>query len=316
MIDRAALHRVVIALLFLAPLACQQRAEVSEPQPAPSAAAEPAASAPPVVEIRTTDYAFHAPPELASGWTTFRMTNEGNEPHFLVFWLLPEGKTFDDFVKEVYDPFMDLFGRYKSGDLGRDEMLTQLGGALPEWLNLVQMGQGGPGFVSPGRTAVTTVNLPPGDYVMECYMVNAEGEAHNKLGMLRPLIVTAADTGATPPEADVELALSNSGISVDGELGPGKHTVKVTVTETPAGFLGHDIHLARLDDDTEIEEIITWMDWVDGLNPPAPAEFLGGAEQVPSGQSSYVTVELDPGRYVWISEAYGHQGVVEEFRVE
>ncbi|HVT44541.1 MAG TPA: hypothetical protein VMT00_09135 [Thermoanaerobaculia bacterium] len=304
---RAIIDRVAITLLVLASFACQQ-AEIAAP--------ERAATTPLVVEVRTTDYAFHAPGELPSGWTTLSMTNEGNEPHFLVLWLLPEGKSYDDFVKEVYDPFIDLFGRYKSGDLGRDEMLAQLGGVLPEWLNLAEMGRGGPGFVSPGRTAVTTVDLAPGNYVMECYMVNAEGQPHNKLGMLRPLTVTAASTGARPPEAGVELALSNSGISVSGKLGPGTNTVKVTVTEAPEGFLGHDVHLARLDDDTPIEKVIAWMDWVDGLDPPSPAEFRGGAEQVPAGYTSYVTVDLDPGRYVWISEAYGRQGVVEEFRVE
>jgi hypothetical protein len=305
--------RFVIALLALAPLACGPGAEAPEMGPE---AVEPAAPLPPVVVVRTTDYAFHAPSELRSGWTTFRMTNEGAEPHFLVLWLLPEDKTFDNYITEVADPFMELFASYKAGELGRDEMLEKLGGVLPEWLDLRGMGRGGPGFISPGRTAETTVELAPGNYVMECYMVNAEGQVHNQLGMLRPLIVTAASTGAAPPEANVELALSNEGIAVTGELGPGRHTVRVTVTEVPEGLLGHDVHLSRLDEATPIERVAAWMDWVDGLNPPAPAEFLGGAEQVPPGSVSFVTVDLEPGRYVWISEGYAQAGLLEEFRVE
>lgn len=275
-----------------------------------------ASTAPPVVEVRTTDYAFHAPSELRSGWTTLRMTNEGAEPHFMVFWKLPEDRTFDDYVHEVYEPFMALFGRYKAEEISRDELLGGLGEQLPAWLDLAGMGRGGPGLLSPGRTAETTVDLPPGDYVLECYMVNAEGKVHNQLGMLRPLTVSAESTGASPPSADVEMRISNTGVEVEGELDAGDHTVKVTVTEPPPGFLGHDLHLAKLPADLEIPDLLAWMSWVDGLNPPAPAEFLGGVEQVPAGHSSYLTVTLEPGRYLWLSEEYGSQGVLHEFRVE
>jgi len=302
---------VTIALLTFATLACQRASEA--PKPEPTATDPPA---PPVVEIRTSEYAFHAPSEVASGWNTLQMTNEGKEPHFLVLWLLPEGKTFDDFVQDVFNPFMDVAGRFKAGEIELPEMVEELDESLPDWADFPELGQGGVGITSPGRSAETTVNLVPGNYVMECYMVTAEGEFHNQLGMLRPLTVTQEANGAQPPEADVELALSNDGIAVDGELGPGRHTVKVTVTERPPGLVGHDAHLARLDDDTPIETVTSWMSWVNGLQPPAPAQFRGGAEQVPAGHASYVDVDLEPGRYAWISEAYSSLGVVKEFQVE
>lgn len=316
---RAAAHPIHLAILSVLVLAsvwaCSPEAEPPEPETATESAEAPG-TAPPVVEVRSTDYAFHAPSELPSGWTTLRMTNEGEEPHFLVIWLLPDGKDFDAYVNEVYQPFMDAFRPYKAGAVSRGQMLEDLGAALPEWLNLAEMGRGGVGIVSPGRTAETTLELAPGDYVMECYMVTEDGQVHNELGMLRPLTVTPATTGATPPAADVELSLSNSGITGTTDLAAGRHTVRVTVTETPEGLLGHDVHLARLDEATDVEDVVAWMDWIDGLIPPAPATFLGGAEQVPAGQTSYVTVELGPGRYVWISEGYAQQGLVEEFRVE
>ena len=304
-------NSIAITLLALAPLACQPTAEA--PQPDPDATGPPA---PPVVAIRTTEYAFHAPSEVASGWTTLRMTNEGKEPHFLVLWLLPEGQTFDDFVQKVFNPFMDVAGRFKAGEIGPEEMGQQLGEALPEWANFVELGRGGVGITAPGRTAATTVDLVPGNYVMECYMLNAQGQFHNQLGMLRPLTVTGEENGAQPPEADVELALANDGMTMDGDLDAGKHTVKVTVTEAPPGLVGHDAHLARLDEDTPLETVTSWMSWAAGLEPPAPAEFLGGAEQVPPGHASYVDVDLKPGRYAWISEAYSSLGVVKELRVE
>lgn len=297
-----------------APPASEATGEAPTEAAVETAAGEP--QAPPVVEIVSRDYEFRAPSELPSGWNTLRMINEGEEPHFLVLWLLPEGKTFDDYIAQVYEPFMAEFARYQSGEVTRDEMLGSLGGALPEWLDLVRMGRGGVGLVSPGRTGVTSVELPPGDYVMECYMVTAEGEVHNQLGMLRPLTVTEEGTGASPPEADAEIVISNAAFAVSGNLGAGEKTIRVEVAEAPEGFLGHDIHLARLDEGTAVEEVAAWMDWIDHLNPPSPADWLGGAEQVPPGSASYLHVDLTPGRYAWISEGYGSQGLVQEFQIE
>lgn len=307
-------HRFVVPLAALAALfALSPVIGCGGPEVAPEV--EPASPAPPVVEIRTTDYAFHFPSELPSGWTTLRLTNEGDEAHFLSLWRLPEGKSFDDYVTEVYDPFMEQFRGYKAGELGREEMLERLGEVLPEWLDLGAMGRGGVGLTSPGRTATTTVELVPGTYAVECYMVTAEDQAHNELGMLRPLVVTEEATGAAPPAADAELRLSNQGIAVVGELGRGEQTIRVTVTEPAPGLLGHDAHLARLDG-ADLTAIVPWMSWIDGLIPPAPAEFLGGAEQVPPGHASFVTVQLEPGRYAWISEGYAEQGLVEELRID
>ncbi len=319
-------HIHTLATLLLIPIVASLAAcgdappEPEAPADAPAeevaetAAGEP--QAPPVVEIVSRDYEFLAPSELPSGWNTLRMTNEGEEPHFLVLWLLPEGKTYDDYITQVYEPFMADFARYKGGEVTRDEMLGSLVEALPEWLDLVRMGQGGVGLVSPGRTGVTTVDLPAGDYVMECYMVTAEGEIHNKLGMLRPLLVTEEGTGASPPEADAEIVVSNAAFTVTGDLGAGEHTIRVEVAEAAEGFLGHDVHLARLDDAAALDDVAVWMDWIDHLAPPSPADWIGGAEQVPPGSASYLHVTLEPGRYAWISEGYGVQGLVQEFRVE
>jgi hypothetical protein len=35
-----------------------------------------------------------------------------------------------------------------------------------------------------------------------------------------------------------------------------------------------------------------------------------------AGKTAYMTVELVPGRYAWVSEAYGSRGMVREFTVE
>lgn len=269
-----------------------------------------------VVEVRTEDYAFYAPSQVPSGWNTFRMTNAGEETHFLVLWLLPEDRTFDEYAEQVAQPFAELLLKYRAGELGKEEFLETLGGRLPAWFQPAVLGRGGPGFLAPGRTVETTVELEPGTYVMECYMMSAEGKIHGKEGMLRPLVVTAEPSGASPPEANVEVTLSNYRIATQGELVPGENTVKVAVTEQPEGLLGHDVHLVRLEEDTSLEAVADWMDWVDALQEPAPAVFVGGAEQVPAGRTTYFTVTLEPGRYAWISEPYAQQGMVQEVVVE
>jgi hypothetical protein len=51
-------------------------------------------------------------------------------------------------------------------------------------------------------------------------------------------------------------------------------------------------------------ELGAWMNWTlpDGLETPAPAEFLGGVNDMPAGATGYMNVVVKPGRYAWIAE--------------
>jgi hypothetical protein len=60
---------------------------------------------------------------------------------------------------------------------------------------------------------------------------------------------------------------------------------------------------------------MNWMN-INGLRAPAPVEFLGGTQEMPVGYTSYFTVNLEPGRYAFISESAADKGMVEEFIVE
>ncbi len=279
--------------------------------------ASPVSSTPSVILVEATDYAFTAPPTFPSGWVTLQLKNAGEQPHFLLLWRLPEGRTFDEWVTDVADPFNSLYVDYQAGTLELAEFLEKLGAGLPEWFASTER-MGGPGFTAAGRTSRTTVHLEPGDYVMECYVRAADqpNKFHGALGMLRPLIVTSDASGGSPPQADIEIALSNYQLAIEGRLSPGEHTVRVRVEEDPEGMVLHNVHLVRLDDDTAAADVAEWMDWVDAMLPPAPAVFLGGAGQVLAGGESYFTADLEPGRYAWISETWGIQGMVHEFTVE
>jgi hypothetical protein len=283
------------------------------------ASCQPADRAPEadVVEVTARDYSFEVAAEIPSGWTTFRMKNEGNEHHFFLLNRLPEGKTFEDYVGEVGVAFETAWDSLRTSAMDKAEAGQLLGSLLPAWYPSVQA-MGGVGLVAPGGVAQTSLNLDPGSYVMECYVKTRDGIFHTSLGMTRPFTVTRELSGASAPKADIEVVLSNYEIAIEGETTPGEHTVAVRFEEHPEFGLGNDVHLARLKDQVEIGEVAQWMDWMElsGLRAPAPAEFLGGAQEMPVGHSAYFTVNLEPGRYGWITEASADKGMFKEFTVE
>lgn len=271
-----------------------------------------------VVDVTAKDFEFEAPARIPSGWVTFRFTNEGDEEHLFILWHLPEGRTFREYRTEVADSFFRIWNRYASGELDREETLEALGSGLPEWFSAAEPGSG-PALTESGETSRTTVRLEPGTYAMECYVKTPQGTWHSERGMLRELTVTSETSGVSPPTADAELTLSNYEIGTSGELSAGTRTVAVHVKENPdgAGLRRHDINLFRLDG-AEVAEIVAWMDpmHLAEYRAPAPGRSLGGVEPMPAGNTGYVTVDLEPGRYAWVSESYGARGMVEEFTID
>jgi len=270
-----------------------------------------------VVEVTARDYSFEVAAEIPSGWTTFRTKNEGTEQHFFLLNRLPDGKTFEDYMEEVGVAFETAWDSLRTEKMDKAEAGQLLGSLLPAWYASVKT-MGGAGLVAPGGVAQTSLNLDPGTYVMECYVKTLDGIFHTTLGMARPFTVTHEASGASAPEADIEIALSNYEIAVKGETTQGEHTVAVRFEEHPEFGLGNDVHLARLKDEVEVGEVVLWMDWMElsGLRAPAPAEFLGGAQEMPIGHTAYFTVNLEPGRYGWITEASADKGMFQEFTVE
>lgn len=312
------LYLAFATTLAVAGLAASQSVALRAQSTSPTTqAATEASSDAHVVEITATDYAYQAPDEIPSGWTTFRMKNDSEETHFALLSRLPEGKTLDDYMEEVGVHLDDAARAVRAGEIDKAEAQERLERLIPEWFGSLER-IGGPGFVGDGRTAETTLKLEPGNYFLECYMKTEEGEFHAIEGMVRPLTVTEEDSGALEPEADIEVTLSNDGIEVEGELAPGQHTIAVHYAKHPEAGSPHDVHLARLDEGVGVTELVPWMDWLaaDGLFNPAPVEFLGGAHEMSAGSTAYITVGLEPGRYAWISQMTAAQGMVKPFAVE
>lgn len=273
-----------------------------------------------IIEVTARDFEYDMPEAIPSGWNTFRLVNESDEQeHFILLGRIPDDRTFAEYRSEVFNTFMDVFDRYSSAELTREKASQALADELPAWFFEEVEFTGGVGLTEAGRTSQATIHLEPGTYGVECYVKTPQGTFHNYRGMFRRLVVTEDSTGAAPPEADAELTLSNYEIETSGELTSGTQTVGVHVTERPDGLMTHDINLFRLEGDTTtVGEIVAWMDWMDldEFRAPGPGLSLGGVEHLPAGATGYMTVDLEPGRYAWVSEAYGDQGMVKEFTVE
>lgn len=269
-----------------------------------------------IVEVIATDFAFQAPDTIPAGWTTLRLVNQGAQTHFVVLDQMPAGRTLDDYIAAVSTPFDSAWNGLQRGTLAKSEVGPLLGKLLPPWFAEVRQ-TGGVGLVAPGEQATATIQLDPGTYILECYVKAPDGTFHTALGMARQLTVADRPSRAAAPSAGFEIAFDGGGMTAPAGIGPGRHTVAVHYRQAAEGLLANDVHVARLPDGVEADSVVPWMDWmnVGGLRAPAPVSFLGGVQEMPVGNTAYFTVELEPGRYLWISENAG-SGMVKAFTVE
>lgn len=243
--------------------------------------------------------------------------------HFALVQRLPDGVGIAEQQRQVAPVFQDGMNLLNAGET---DAAMQKFGELPEWFGQIVY-TGGPGLLSPGRTSESIVHLEPGTYLIECY-VKTNGIFHSfnpdtlVYGMVHQLTVTDARSDASAPEPTVGLTISSDGgIETPPNVVAGEHTIAVRFEDQRAheNFLGHDVHLVRLGETTDVSRVAAWMDWTQrtGLETPAPAEFLGGTNEMPAGTTGYFTALLEPGRYAWVAEVPNPEdkGMLREFEV-
>ncbi|MCK4562305.1 MAG: hypothetical protein KAT78_05320 [Flavobacteriaceae bacterium] len=258
-----------------------------------------------VIKIITESMDFQTLDTIPSGWNTFQYVNNSNETHFFLMDKYPEGKTIEDSKREVMPPFqngMDLINQGKP-----EESFSEFS-KLPEWYSEVVY-SGGSGLVSPKNTAITTIKLEPGYYIMECYVKMANGKFHTLMGMSKAIVVIAKDSGNSPPKETINITISSKeGIVYDKPITKGKQTLAVHFKDqiVHENFVGHDVNLVKLANSTDLKTLEKWMNWTNpkGLISPSPEGFifLGGVNDMPEGSTGYFIVVLEPGDYVLISE--------------
>lgn len=277
---------------------------------------------PATVDIMTEDFEFTAPDSVSSGWTTFRMHNQGSEDHLFTLVRLPEDVTYTEYRTEVISPIDSVWSMLLDGTIDLSEVGEKLAPLMPGWFPSEVVQPGGVSLVSSGGSAQTTVKLEPGEHALLCYVLTPRRQFHASRGMVAPLTVFEAASRRLPPDADQTLTVSNLQLEGVGPTTTGRKTFAVRFARDPEGAgagEGHQhLHLARLDEDTTVPELLRWMEeWI-GENPvmPGPVEFLGGAQHMPEGNTAYVTAVLDAGRYAWVLGVPPQHGEIEPFSVE
>ena len=256
-----------------------------------------------ILQLDVEGMSFVGPNEIKSGWTTIRITDDGGMTHHGLVYRLRDGVTAEMVDEQVVRPIQASLTASIAGDMDK---AAEIAATFPAWMgDLLYLG--GPGMMSDGVTGEATMYLEPGNYIVECY-VKTNGVQHNfnpvpgEMGMVLPLTVLPDDGGMTEPDANVTLAISNSGYEItDGAFAPGENSVRVEFAEQRLynNFVGHDAHVFRIDPDTDVDAAARWPDFfpVDGQQTPAPAKFVGGIHDMPQGSTGYFKVNLKPGEY-------------------
>jgi len=274
------------------------------------------------LEVTAFDYAFMAPDRVNSGWTHILVDNQrAEEVHEVTVVRLPDGVTYQQYLDEFIAPWMEIWEGMKAGDVTMDN-LGEAMGSLPDWSTELDY-RHARGLVSSGKQAEAWAHLPAGRYAVECWVKSEHGHVHIAHGMIRELIVEVEDGGAEPPAQGIALGISSDGIDAPEMLSTGSHTFIVNVDARDNGAPVYpDLHLIRVEDDTDPAAVVEWLDWyvVEGLTSPAPATFLGGYSTYGSAlidNKAYFTAHInEPGDYAWVIQSDPDNPVWRQFTVE
>jgi hypothetical protein len=217
---------------------------------------------------------------------------------------MPAGKTLADSKKEVIPVFQKAMDSINADKLDAGMAVF---GELPPWFSEIKF-LGGSGLIAPGKTAETSFHIDTGLYVIECYVKMKDGTFHSALGMVAQIVVTSDKQESDIPTATANISISSTAGIESENFQAGKNIIAVHFKDQVAheNFLGHDVHLAKLNSPNAVKELESWMNWVnpEGFISPTPESFtfLGGTQEMPAGSTAYFTVNLEPGDYALIAE--------------
>lgn len=264
--------------------------------------------------------------KIEPGWVTFQFSNLSDSDHFFMIYKVPEEgieaaqeadrSLLNHWYESVTVPFQEQFNPYITGEVDYATFVDSLVGTISEtgpwFFEPGASPMGGVGFTAISRTATTTVELEPGEYIVECYVKDENEVFHSYLGMLEHITVTGDRSESKEPEADISVTISSEGgIMVDGSPKTGEQIVEIFFEDQTsyAHLLGHNVQLVKLTDkenQTVLNDLADWMDWTQpgGLMKTAPegAEFIGGAMEMTEGSTAYLHLDLEAGDYAWIAE--------------
>lgn len=260
------------ALVLLASVACACAREGAQ-QATGDSTVPRAIDVPDVLTITASDYAFSAPPSIKSGWTTFRLMNNGGQIHSAQLVKLEEGHSLAEFVTAY-------------------EHAWRAVGPRPKWGRRV----GGPGAAEPNSSTNATMYLEPGQYGWYCPMNVEDGVPHVfSKGMSRAFVVEPrTDTNPqTAPQATVVVSLSDYAFKLSAPLTAGRHVIKLE----NKGVEPHELGLIKLNAGKTLKDFEAWSKDFQG---PPPGTIVGGVNALATNAEAYFDVDLTPGNYLLI----------------
>jgi len=210
--------------------------------------------------VEGSEYAYVMPDEIDGGVVSMRFRNTGKEPHEFALIRIGGGHTIDETIRDLF------------ANDGKVPYVTDIGG-VP--------------LLSPGEEITITRRLEPGTHGLLCFFPSPDGKPHLDLGMKREFQVTG-ESGTTMPTPDAVITATADGYSVP-EIEAGTRTIELRNEsgKEPSWLLG------ILQPGSTTKDFEAWIEG--GQKGEAPARIVGAMQSFPSGQSIFVTLDLEEG---------------------
>jgi hypothetical protein len=250
------------------------------------------------LDVEAQEYRFVLEGHLRPGWGEVHFVNQGIETHEMAILRVKPEVTTDQ-----------LSGALASGD---DATVGALLDGSPDAT------YGGPAPLDPQQESDVVTLLRPGHYALVCFVMAPDGTPHFANGMVEGFSVSGIPARTGPPDDDFTVELNDGAINGVRTILGGDETVLVI----NKGATNHSLQLVKLDAGKTIDDAIAYFGAKFAGVPTegeAPGALVGGAGELRAGQSTYVVLDLEPGRYGYVSTAGqgsdAASGMKGEFRV-
>ncbi|MSQ12476.1 MAG: hypothetical protein EXR48_07325 [Dehalococcoidia bacterium] len=212
------------------------------------------------------------------------LANSGQEPHHAQLIRLNDGVTLPQFQEALLAAGQANFE----------------GPAVGQLFAMVTF-QGGPGTTPPGKSTGVVLNLQQGQYVMACFVADAQGGPHVAKGRIKPLTVSAPpQEQAAEPETDQTITLQDFSFALPSALQKEVEAKDVrTVRVVNRGTETHKMGIVRLTGVTleQFRQIVTAPPGGEAPSGPPPFEDAGGFQAIGPNGTGWAELNLTRGDY-------------------
>ncbi|WP_148288567.1 hypothetical protein [Ilumatobacter nonamiensis] len=226
------------------------------------------------VTLEMSDFSIAMPDRIPSGLIEVDGLNDGDIIHQAVIAELPDGVSSAEYVESYLD---NAALALTDADL-----------------------RGGVQLVPPASEQTATVELDPGDYVVFCSLPGPEaGESHLTKGMWTDLTVdgSTSDGPSRIPDLGVDdtIELIDFAFGVPDTVRSGDvYNVVNTGTQV------HEIGMAALDDGATRDDVLAFFTGQGPEGEGPPFRDLSGVGLLSPGQAQTFSMDVPPGRYVFV----------------